>query len=135
MPIDIRCNQSNLVRLYYFNSARVERLMLAECDSAWQNLISPVQEIAAYEYLWTQYPSVPKLAKLFSAFDHQLPSAIAQVQNASPGMIEAIQCKIADLLPFRCFSTLFYGGLEYPKGREKPSRNSLLSGQLRPAFF
>ena len=89
--------------------------MFAECDSAWQNLISPVQEIAAYEYLWTQYPSVPKIAKLFSTFDHQLPSAIAQAQNASPGMIEAIQCKIADLLPFKRFSALFYGDLEYPK--------------------
>lgn len=88
--------------------------MFAECDSAWQNLISPVQEISAYEYLWTQYPSVPKLAKLFSTFNHELPSVIAQAQNASPGMIEAVQCKIADLLPFRRFSALFYGDLEYP---------------------
>lgn len=88
--------------------------MFAEYQSSWQNLISPVQEIAAYEYLWTQYPSVPKLAKLFSAFDHELPSVIAQEQNASPGIIEAVKCKIADLLPFRRFSALFYGDLEYP---------------------
>lgn len=88
--------------------------MFAECDSAWKNLISPVQEISAYEYLWTQYPSVPKLAKLFSTFNHELPSVVAQAENASPGMIEAIRCKIADLLPFRQFSALFYGDLEYP---------------------
>ena len=88
--------------------------MFAEYQSSWQNLISPVQEIAAYEYLWTQYPSVPKLAKLFSAFDHELPSVIAQEQNASPGIIEAVKCKIADLLPFRRFSALFYGDMEYP---------------------
>lgn len=88
--------------------------MFAEYQSSWQNLISPVQEIAAYEYLWTQYPSVPKLAKLFSAFNHELPSVIAQEQNASPGIIEAVKCKIADLLPFRRFSALFYGDLEYP---------------------
>lgn len=88
--------------------------MFAEYQSSWQNLISPVQEIAAYEYLWTQYPSVPKLAKLFSAFDHELPSVIAQEQNASPGIIEAVKYKIADLLPFRRFSALFYGDLEYP---------------------
>ena len=89
--------------------------MFAEGSSSWQNLISPVQEIAAYEYLWTQYPSVPKLAKLFSSFNHELPSVVAQAQDASPGMIEAIRCKIADLLPFRRFSALFYGDLEYPK--------------------
>jgi DNA processing protein len=89
--------------------------MFEESESFYQNLISPVQEIAAYEYLWTQYPSVPKLAKLFSAFNHELPSVIAREQNASPGMIEAIKCKIADLLPFRSFSALFYGDLEYPK--------------------
>lgn len=88
--------------------------MFAECDSAWQNLISPVQEIAAYEYLWTQYPSVPKLAKLFATSDHALPSVVAQEQNASPGTLEAIKCTIADLLPFRRFSALFYGDLEYP---------------------
>jgi DNA processing protein len=93
----------------------MDRLMFAESELFCQNLISPVQEIAAYEYLWTQYPSVPKLAKLFSAFNHELPSVIARKQNASPGMIEAIKCKIADLLPFRRFSTLFYGDLEYPK--------------------
>ena len=88
--------------------------MFAEYQSSWQNLISPVQEIAAYEYLWTQYPSVPKLAKLFSASNHELPSVIAREQNASPGIIEAVKCKIADLLPFRRFSALFYGDLEYP---------------------
>ena len=88
--------------------------MFAEYQPSWQNLISPVQEIAAYEYLWTQYPSVPKLAKLFSAFNHELPSVIAREQNASPGIIEAVKCKIADLLPFRRFSALFYGDLEYP---------------------
>lgn len=88
--------------------------MFAEYDSAWQNLISPVQEIAAYEYLWTQYPSVPKLAKLFATSGHALPSVVAQEQNASPGMLEAIKCTIADLLPFRHFSALFYGDLEYP---------------------
>ena len=89
--------------------------MFTECESSWQNLISPVQEIAAYEYLWTQYPSVPKLAKLFTTFNHELPSVIARAQSASPGMIEAIKCKIADLLPFRRFSALFYGDLEYPR--------------------
>ena len=88
--------------------------MFAEYQPSWQNLISPVQEIAAYEYLWTQYPSVPKLAKLFSAFNHELPSVIAREQNASPGIIEAVKCKVADLLPFRRFSALFYGDLEYP---------------------
>ena len=88
--------------------------MFAEYQPSWQNLISPVQEIAAYEYLWTQYPSVPKLAKLFSAFNHELPSIIAREQNASPGIIEAVKGKIADLLPFRRFSALFYGDLEYP---------------------
>ena len=71
--------------------------------------------VAAYEYLWTRYPSVPKLAKLFSSFNHELPSVVAQAQDASPGMLEAIRCKIADLLPFRRFSALFYGNLEYPK--------------------
>ena len=88
--------------------------MFVEYQSSWQNLISPVQEIAAYEYLWTQYPSVPKLAKLFSASNHELPSVIAREQNASLGIIEAVKCKIADLLPFRRFSALFYGDLEYP---------------------
>jgi len=88
--------------------------MFAEYQSSWQNLISPVQEIAAYEYLWTQYPSVPKLAKLFSASNHELPSVIAREQNASLGIIEAVKCKIANLLPFRRFSALFYGDLEYP---------------------
>ncbi|EDX82501.1 SMF family [Synechococcus sp. PCC 7335] len=88
--------------------------MFAEYQSSWPNLISPVLEIAAYEYLWTQYPSVPKLAKLFASFNHELPSVIAREQNASPGIIKAVKCKIADLLPFRSFSALFYGDFEYP---------------------
>ena len=89
-------------------------LMFAEYQSAWPNLITPVQEIAAYEHLWTQYPSVHRLAKLFATFNHKLPSVVAREQNASPGIIEAVKCKIADLLPFRRFSALFYGDLEYP---------------------
>ena len=88
--------------------------MFADCESPWQNLISPVEEIASYEYLWTHHPSVPKLAKLFDKFNHALPSLIAKEVNASPGMLEAIKMKIGDMLPFRQFSALFYGDLEYP---------------------
>jgi len=89
--------------------------MFAECGSLWGNLISPVDEITSYEYLWTKYPTVHKLAKLFSDFNHQLPSVVAKAEAPSPNVLRQIQQKVEDLLPFRQFSALFYGDLEYPQ--------------------
>lgn len=89
--------------------------MLTSCESPQQNLISPVEEITSYEYLWTQYPSVPKIAKLFNKFDHQLPSVIARQENVTPEALAEVRHKIGELLPFRHFCALFHGDLEYPQ--------------------
>ncbi|MEM9091318.1 MAG: DNA-processing protein DprA [Cyanobacteria bacterium P01_F01_bin.53] len=74
-----------------------------------------MEEITSYEYLWTKYPTVHKLATLFAKFNHQLPSAIARKENPSPTALKQIQHKVEELLPFRRFSALFYGDLEYPQ--------------------
>ena len=95
--------------------ARRRSKMLVNCESPWQNAISPVEEITSYEYLWTQHPTVPKLAKLFDDFDHQLPSVIARLKNTPPEELAKVKHKIEELLPFRKFSALFYGDLEYPQ--------------------
>lgn len=89
--------------------------MFANCESLWGNLISPVEEITSYEYLWTKYPTVHKLATLFEEFNHQLPSAIARKENPSATALEQIRERVEALLPFRRFSALFYRDLEYPQ--------------------
>jgi hypothetical protein len=44
-------------------------------------VISPVEEIAAYEALWTRYGTFPKLAELFRRYEHALPSVVAQAEG------------------------------------------------------
>lgn len=77
-------------------------------------IISPVQEIAAYEALWMRFSTVTKMANLFQQFNHGLPSQVAQALEIPATEIESIKYVIASLLPFHKFAALFYNDFEYP---------------------
>jgi DNA processing protein len=78
-------------------------------------VISPTEEIAAYEAIWTRFSTFPKVANLFRQFDHALPSKVAHAEGISAKEIAAIKAEIANLLPFHKFAALFYNDFEYPQ--------------------
>jgi DNA processing protein len=78
-------------------------------------VISPTEEIAAYEAIWTRFSTFPKVANLFRQFDHALPSKVAHDEGISAEEISAIKAEIAKLLPFHKFAALFYNDFEYPQ--------------------
>ena len=78
------------------------------------SVISPVEEIAAYEALWTRFPSFPKMASLFERFNHDLPSKVASREHITPTELLDIKQKLAELLPFHRYAALFYNDFEYP---------------------
>lgn len=78
------------------------------------SVTNPVQEIAAYEAIWTRYTTVAKVAALFRRLDHALPSEVAQAIGIPDQEIESIQYVIAALLPFSQFAASFYGSETYP---------------------
>lgn len=78
------------------------------------SVTNPVQEIAAYEAIWTRHTTVAKVAALFRRLDHALPSQVAQTIGISEPEIETIQYVVAALLPFFNFAASFYGTETYP---------------------
>ncbi len=78
------------------------------------SVTNSVQEIAAYEAIWTRYTTVAKVAALFRRLDHALPSQVAQTIGIPDQEIESIQYVVAALLPFSNFATSFYGTETYP---------------------
>jgi DNA processing protein len=85
-------------------------------------VISPTQEIAAYEAIWTRVATVAKVADLFRRHNHALPSTVARELGISDQELEAIALVIPALLPFERFAALFYSGPGYPQ-RLKDARN------------
>lgn len=85
-------------------------------------VISPAEEIAAYEALWMHYGTFPKLAELFRRYHHALPSAVAAAEGIPAVEVERIKREVARLLPYHQFSALFYEDFEYPE-RLKDARN------------
>jgi DNA processing protein len=63
-------------------------------------VISPVEEIAAYEALWTRYSTFPKLAELFRRYEHALPSAVAQAEGIPAAEVAQIKQAVAALMPY-----------------------------------
>jgi DNA processing protein len=86
------------------------------------SVISPVEEIAAYEALWTRYGTFPKLAELFRQYNHALPSTVAQAEGIPVEELSRIRAAVAALMPYPQFSALFYEDFEYPE-RLKDARN------------
>lgn len=78
-------------------------------------VISPVEEIAAYEAIWTRFSTFPRLANLFQCFNHDLPSVVAKAEGITSKEIADIKTVIARLLPFHKFAALFYNDFEYPQ--------------------
>lgn len=78
-------------------------------------VISPVQEIASYEALWTRYTTFSQLAKLFRQVDHALPSSVASSEGITTNEVDAVKDQIGGLLPFTHYGALFYKDFEYPE--------------------
>lgn len=78
-------------------------------------LISPIQEIAAYEAIWTRFTTTVRVAHLFRQFNHDRPSQVAQAIGISEQEIESVKFVIATRLPFDQFSALFYRDPQYPQ--------------------
>lgn len=85
-------------------------------------VISPAEEIAAYEAIWTHYSTFSKVADLFRRYNHALPSKVATEVGISVEEIVKIKHEIASLLPYHKFSALFYEDFEYPE-RLKDARH------------
>ena len=98
--------------------------MLLNLSGSITPVISPTEEIAAYETLWTQIPGFSKIAALFRQSDHELPSQVAQQQGISLEAIASTKAAIAQLLPFHQFAALFYNDFEYPQ-RLKDARHPI----------
>lgn len=85
-------------------------------------VISPAEEIAAYEAIWTHYSTFPKVADLFRRYNHALPSKVATEVGISAEEIVKIKHEVTSLLPYHKFSALFYEDFEYPE-RLKDARH------------
>ena len=83
--------------------------------SSSETLISPVREVSAYEALWTQHTTVPRMADLFRRFNHALPSEIAAKEKISQETLDTVKRFIANHFSFQQFTALFYGESEYPE--------------------
>lgn len=98
---------------------------MVECalfDKETIELISPAQEITAYEALWEKHRSVKKMADLFRNYEHQLPSLVAQKDGITSEQIKQFRKLIGSYLPFHKYSALFYEDFEYPS-RLKDAEN------------
>lgn len=89
--------------------------MLTTADEFNNLVFSPVEEVAAYEALWTKYSTVKQLADLFSEFQHSLPSIVASRIGIPNNIIESIKAFLNGLLPFSSYRPLLYGDFEYPE--------------------
>jgi DNA processing protein len=85
-------------------------------------VISPTQEIAAYEAIWTRFSTFAKVADLFRRYDHALPSVVARELEIPAQELESIKLVLTALLPFHKFAALFYNDFEYPQ-RLKDARH------------
>ncbi len=79
-----------------------------------EEFINPVQEISAYEALWVKYKTVHRMAEVFKAHAHALPSAVAKQVGVSESQTSTVREHLRSLLPFNKYSALFYGDFEYP---------------------
>lgn len=89
--------------------------MLAFQEDNSPGLISPIDEIAAYEALWTRHSSVKKMADVFRKYEHERPTIVAGYEGLSREEIEATKDRVRKLMPFRYFGALFYKDFEYPQ--------------------
>jgi len=77
------------------------------------SIISPAEEIAGYEALWTRFNGFGKLAELFDRYGHDLPSQVAQAEGITAEELAQVKAEIAKLIPFHRFAALFYNDFEY----------------------
>ncbi|HIK17832.1 MAG TPA: DNA-protecting protein DprA [Leptolyngbyaceae cyanobacterium M33_DOE_097] len=96
--------------------------MLLDLAKTGISVISPAEEIAAYEAIWTHYSTFPKVAELFRRYKHALPSKVAAAIGIPAAEIARIKQAVAALLPYHKFSALFYEDFEYPE-RLKDARH------------
>ncbi|MEM9153052.1 MAG: DNA-processing protein DprA, partial [Cyanobacteria bacterium P01_F01_bin.3] len=89
-------------------------MMSVNTLGAFADVISPVQEIAAYETLWTRHTTPARIANLFSSFGNALPSRIAASKGISAEELREIRDEAESLMPFTKYSALFYQDFEYP---------------------
>ena len=80
------------------------------------NSVSPVAEISAYETLWTRFPTISKIRKIFSEFANIYPTQVAKNLNIEGRELEKVCSKLEEILPFNQYSAIFRNDVEYPLG-------------------
>lgn len=80
------------------------------------NTISPVEEISAYETLWTKYPTLKKIRDIFSQYGHNYPTEIAKELNIHIEELEKTRNCLEDLFSFKKYTALFRNDIDYPLG-------------------
>jgi DNA processing protein len=76
--------------------------------------ISPVAEISAYETLWTRYRTHKQIGVLFSEHNHAMPGKVVEAVGIGRDLVEQVQEKVEDLLPFDRYTALFRNDADYP---------------------
>src|SRR5947207_2565008 len=89
--------------------------LLGRVEKRRVQIISPANEISAYETLWLKYRSVHQMAELFKKYNHQLPSKVATKENISEEDLEETKKTLRRMLPFAKYSSLFFSDFEYPE--------------------
>lgn len=89
--------------------------LLGHADPKRVQIISPANEISAYETLWLKYRSVHQMAELFKKYNHQLPSRVAAKEKISKPDLEETKRTLRHKLPFTKYSALFFSDFEYPE--------------------
>jgi DNA processing protein len=84
-------------------------------DDGRSTLFSPAVEIGAYEALWGTLRTTPRVAKMFSDHQHQLPSTVAHAAGISDNEIDLYRGRVAKLMPLSSFHALFHQDFEYPQ--------------------
>jgi len=76
--------------------------------------IAPVEEISAYETLWTRYKTSSEIGKLFTEYNHAMPRKVVEAVGFERDFVVNVQAKVEDLLPFDQYTALFRNDADYP---------------------
>jgi len=79
------------------------------------HIISPAEEISAFEALWARFKTVKRMADLFERHDHKLPSQVARSEGLTAAEVEDARSRLRQMMPFSSYSALFYRDFEYPE--------------------